>query len=633
MFESLIWFVPAVIVLADLKWPRAGLLIFAAMLPFFGAPPSGPYLAALDVSVLAVIFTGLRAGRRHRSSLDVGVVAFGVVTLAAFFPLAYRPPSWSLGTLAGILTFLPDVENWTILYTWRAVADLVLGVGLYVVAKRAFARGMAGALGRALGVGLLIALGLGFIELAGWIDLRGYRPIGRSVYDERFHSVFFHSGWLAEFIVLALPLAVAGWLSRETKGRSMALALVALGGGAVLLSGQRGAWFTALLQFGLAAFLLRREWMTGRVWPKLAVLGSTLAVTAVLVTGVSISRPEIGSALRHRLGKATANLSNRTIVWKAAVDMASERPLLGWGAGSFSPVLDLEVMAEESEKRRIPGRPILGHHHAWLTAHSTYFMLLAEGGVLGLTSFALLGLLLFQTLWRSMKSGKDHIRNVAIGLAVSAVGFAVYGLVQYMFFPRANGYLVWLLLGVAGAIDAGSIRRKLEKAPRVIAIVALVLLPLRAVIWEPAPGRGDRSFGFHAPELGEKGKTHQWTACDRARRRIPWENEVLRLELANGHPKASVRPLLVEIIVDGAIVDQVVAGEGWRDSTAYLGPPSKEFIVLELAVDHTFRPFSDYRHYPDLEDSRDLRRLGVVLGDISWEKAPVNIQLQMPESE
>jgi hypothetical protein len=260
-------------------------------------------------------------------------------------------------------------------------------------------------------------------------------------------------------------------------------------------------------------------------------------------------------------------------------------------------------------------------------------MLLAERGLLGLTSFALLGLLLVRALLRTMKSNDAHVRSLAIGLAVSAAGFAVYGLVQYMFFPRANGYLVWLLLGVVAALDDGTFRCRLEKAPRVIAMMALVLLPVRALMWEPAPGRGDRSFGLHPPEPGHEGAVHRWTATDRASLRIAWEDEVLRLKLANGHPKASARPLLVEVIVDGAVVDQVVAGEGWRDARAYLGPPTKEFIVLELVVDRTFRPFSDYRQYPDLEDSRDLRRLGVVLGEISWEKEPETLVLEWPEDE
>ena len=77
-------FVMVLLLFQGLIAQHAGPFWLMVTLPFFGAPPGGPYLAPLDASVLAVVFTGLRAGGRHRSSLDVGVVAFGVVTVAAF---------------------------------------------------------------------------------------------------------------------------------------------------------------------------------------------------------------------------------------------------------------------------------------------------------------------------------------------------------------------------------------------------------------------------------------------------------------------------------------------------------------------------------------------------------------------
>jgi O-antigen ligase len=630
MYENLIWLVPAVILLAGLWWPRAGLVVFAATLPLFGAPPGGPYLGALDVAALAAIVTGLRAGRGQRSVLDTGVLVFVVVAVAAFFPLAYRPPSWSPGTIAQVLAFLPEVESWTILHTWRALANVFLGAGLYLAVKRAFGRGSVVALGSALGVGLLAALALGFVELAGWVDLWSYRPVGLPIFDKRYHSIFFHSGWVAEFVVVALPMAVAAWAGPTARRKALAFALVVLGLGAVLLSGQRGAWFTALAQITLAALLLGRSWLTGRLGPKIASLSAGLAALAILVAGIAYSRPEIGESLQTRLGKATANLSNRTMVWEAAADMASDRPLLGWGTGSFSPVLDLQVMAEESDTR-ISGRPKLGHHHSWITAHSTYFMLLAERGILGLASMALLGVMLVLLLWRARGSDDLRVRRLAVGLLVSTAGFAVYGLVQYMFFPRANGFLIWILLGCAATLDDGAPWPRLRRAAQTVVAIALLLLPLRALFWEPAPRRGDRSFGFHAAEKSGQDASFQWTAARRAVRRIEWEDEVLRLSLANGHPKASARPVLVEVMVDGAIVGQVVAGEGWQDFSAYLGTPKKETILLEVLVDRTFRPFSEYRRDPDLADSRDLRRLGIAVGEISWAKAPRTRRLRRPE--
>ena len=155
MFETLIWSVPAAVFVAGARWPRAGLLIFAATLPLFGAPPGGPYLGALDASALAAIVTGLR-GRApsERSSLDLGVLAVLAVALASFFPVAYRPPSWSPDALLGLLAVFPGIERWNVLFTWRALANLLLGVGLYFAVKRSFSDGSVRALGWALGAGL-----------------------------------------------------------------------------------------------------------------------------------------------------------------------------------------------------------------------------------------------------------------------------------------------------------------------------------------------------------------------------------------------------------------------------------------------------------------------------------------------
>jgi hypothetical protein len=78
----------------------------------------------------------------------------------------------------------------------------------------------------------------------------------------------------------------------------------------------------------------------------------------------------------------------------------------------------------------------------------------------------------------------------------------------------------------------------------------------------------------------------------------------------------------LEVLVDGAIVEHAVLGEGWQELHINLGPPKKETVVLGLSVDRTFRPFSDYRKYPELPVSRDLRCLGIAVAEIGWEEAP-----------
>lgn len=616
-YESLIWVVPAIILGAGLRWPRAGLLVFAAALPLFGAPPGGPYLGALDVSALAAIVTGLRAGSGKRSPIDGGVLAVVAVTTAAFLPLAYRPPAWDLTTLVHLFSSLPEVERWTILYTWRAMANLFLGVGLYFAVKRAFPDRSALLLGRALGVGIVSSLVLGFLELAGWIDLWSYRPIGLALFDDRFHSVFFHSAWMAEFVILALPLAAVAWIRWRPGWRVGGLAMVVLAMVAILFSGQRGAWLTVLVQLSIVAVIARRGWLF--TLKRAAVVAAAIVAALVLIFCIVVARPEVGASVRERLADVAGNLSNRTVIWGIAGEMAVERPLLGWGAGSFSPVFDLETEAAGSS--RIPGRMVLGHHHNWLTAHNTYLMILAERGGLGLAALLLLGWLVVTGAWRASASRDGDTRGLAAAILVCAGGFAAYGMVQYLFFPRANALLVWVLLGVAATVEPERRRPRAEKIGQVLIAAALVLLPLRAILWDAAPARGDRSFGLHAPEPGEGG-SFWWTSGKKAAIRVPWVDEVMVLKVANGHPRASARSVAVEVLIDGAVVKQELLGEGWRTIRIYLGPPRKETIVLGVEVDRTFRPFSDYRSSDDLEDSRDLRRLGVAFRSPQWEAAP-----------
>ena len=77
MLEDLVWLVPGIVIVAGVWRPRAGLLVFAAALPLFGAPPGGPYLAALDVAAIAAIATGAAPADAFRlpEEAEIAVVA------------------------------------------------------------------------------------------------------------------------------------------------------------------------------------------------------------------------------------------------------------------------------------------------------------------------------------------------------------------------------------------------------------------------------------------------------------------------------------------------------------------------------------------------------------------------------
>ena len=285
--------------------------------------------------------------------------------------------------------------------------------------------------------------------------------------------------------------------------------------------------------------------------------------------------------------------------------MSRERPLLGWGLGSFAPAYDMWYP---------DGAPDTPRTHD--AAHSLYFQVAAERGLLGLAALGLVAWAAVLCL-RRPRTGQGRL-PLALGLCL--VGAVVYGLVQYMFYLRSIAWLLWLLLGAVAVVGSDEVSPLLRRTSRVLVAVALVLIPLRAAILEPPAYAGNRTFGLHKTEANPAGP-FRWTegfAAQRLRR----EGETLVLGFANGHPAGARRPVTVTVGVDGRELAVLTIEGGWEEHRFHLAEPRREWIVLTIAAQPTFRPFSDYRRTPGLDSSKDIRPLGIASREPSWEAAP-----------
>lgn len=140
---------------------------------------------------------------------------------------------------------------------------------------------------------------------------------------------------------------------------------------------------------------------------------------------------------------ASAPPISRASLWRAAVTLWRQRPLLGVGPDNFR---------RRYEALLPPPPPGAAYTDTRIHANSLYFETLADLGLVGLAALAGLAVALLRSLRRHWASGCV----VGFGSAVAAVAFFVHGLLDYFFeFTPLYG-LFWVTLGLTAAFEQGS---------------------------------------------------------------------------------------------------------------------------------------------------------------------------------
>ena len=185
------------------------------------------------------------------------------------------------------------------------------------------------------------------------------------------------------------------------------LASSALSALAVLGSQSRGAFLAVT---AMAAFL----WLKSN---KKVLSGVVAAVLIPLAIGFM---PESWTSRMKSIEAYEQDTSalGRLNSWKAAINIANDRPLIGGGFEFYSPTVFAKYAPD----------PLDVH-----SAHSIYFQILGEHGYVGLILFLALGIVAWTTANRVVKRSRDSPENAWAGtlgqaVQVSLIGYAVGGL-------------------------------------------------------------------------------------------------------------------------------------------------------------------------------------------------------------
>lgn len=249
-------------------------------------------------------------------------------------------------------------------------------------------------------------------------------------WDNRANSVFWHPNILSGYLIFAMA---AGLATAHGRWLLYGPALAALFVCQVLTQSRSGWVGTAVLAFtylglGFVADLARR----GGKASNRSGLRAGLALFAV-----AGATPFVWPRLQTLFDPTFGSNLNRIRVWDSARDMIAERPLFGWGPGTWSQAYP--AFRDPAEFENLPH------------AHSLFLHLGAEYGLLMLT---LLLVLIGSATWHALRvtSSNPPARRLACSLASAIVGYLAMGLFEFTFSEGRNAIAFFVAVGLLTAL-------------------------------------------------------------------------------------------------------------------------------------------------------------------------------------
>jgi O-antigen ligase len=311
---------------------------------------------------------------------------------------------------------------------------------------------------------------------------------------------------------------------RALTGRLAALALLAAPLVFVFVIANSLAGRLALVVGFLAFFLAA---LPGRRKRRRAI---AVALLVVVLGTVLTAVPSLRRRLVDRALTETAQV--RVVTGLASLDIFAERPLTGFGAGSFPVVYPSH---EPIGARRLPWIVGFASH-----PHDEWLRVAAETGLPGLLLFAALTLgTLALAAWRIPRLPRPR-RAIAWALWAGLISYLTISSVDVSMQFWDVAPVVWILLGLLAGTAASAPPAETAPPPRPVRSPALVAIPLSLLalfaFWQGAlrPYRSQMLLS-QAVDLKQARRPEAMRrAIDRARPRCatPWEALSLRVSCA-----------------------------------------------------------------------------------------------------
>ena len=255
---------------------------------------------------------------------------------------------------------------------------------------------------------------------------------------------------LAIYLILALTYVFLPGI--KTSRRLIIIGVVALLSVALLFSNCRAAWLSVIAALAVLICVLLKikfRWIATVV---VVLVGLFLAFQNQIIDALEKNNQDASGDLVENIQSITnistdASNLERINRWQSAFRLFNERPVFGWGPGTYQFVYAPYQMSKE--KTIISTNAGDGGN-----AHSEYFGPLAEQGIVG---SILVLILVIVTVYHGMKAYKRcknrQAKTLVLGATLAFISYFVHGLLNNFMDTDKLAVPVWSLAALIAAID------------------------------------------------------------------------------------------------------------------------------------------------------------------------------------
>jgi putative inorganic carbon (hco3(-)) transporter len=221
---------------------------------------------------------------------------------------------------------------------------------------------------------------------------------------------------------------------------------------AIVLSFTRAAWISILISFVVLIIALLKIKLRYVMMAGMLVVFYFIGQRVVLIQKMESNHTESSAKLSDHL-KSISNISTdesnreRLNRWSSAFRMFEERPVFGWGPGTY--------MFKYAPFQLAKNKTSISTDFGDLgNAHSEYIGPLAEQGVLGSLSFILIAIFSLITGFKVYRELKDkRLKQIVLGLILGLITYLVHGSLNNFLDTDKASALFWGFIAVFVSLD------------------------------------------------------------------------------------------------------------------------------------------------------------------------------------